>query len=754
MYSTAKYHLQRVILLLGMTFSVLYIHAQDTKVTVIDKTMGTTIPYAHVQFTDIKTSKSEIVLTNNDGVATLPATENFNQQIAIHITYIGFKTFNDTIQKGTSIKVKLSESIQHLEQVVVTGQFSASSPEKALHKITLITREKIDALNAVSLDQVLARELNMSISKDNVLGSSISIQGLSGENVKILIDGVPMIGRLNGNIDLSQINLNDIERIEVVEGPLSVSYGSNALAGTINLITKKDQQKPLSVNARYYGENIGTHNVDGRIGFKKGTYFGAANFTRNFFDGWNVDDPTWENPALIADSSRVQLWKPRTQYLAGFKLGKKLKHGTVLYNINGFDEKITNRGTPRGPYGESAFDDLYLTKRLDNSINVNVSVDTINQLNVLAAYNLYERKREAYISDLTGVTSRPNPTDGVSDTTKTTLMMLRSTFTGKPVGKNWRYQLGVDLNNEIAFGERIKDKEQSIGDYAGFASVEWQPNLKWTIRPGIRMSYNTQYGAPVVPSLYGKYQLKPTMAIRGSIARGFRAPSVKELYMNFVDVNHNILGNTDLKAETALHTSLNYSFVQLKKGRTLKIKVGLFYNQIQNKITLAQSSTTLYSYANIEEALSLGFNAEGQYNIGHLKTSLGFSYTGTQNSLANTETKPEIGYSPQLTSSLSYDFKKYKSNISVFWKFSGQVPQIILDENDNLQQSFIDAYNILDVTANKKFWKDRVILGIGVKNILDVTNISSSGGGGAHSGGSSRPIAPGRVYFVKLGLQL
>lgn len=754
MYSTVKYHILRVIILSVMTFSFLYTHAQDTKVTVIDRDMGSTIPYAHVQFTDIKTSKSEIILTDNDGVAILPGSENFNQRIAIHITYIGFKTYNDTIEKGSSVKVKLSENIQHLHQVVVTGQFSASSPEKALHKITLISREKIDALNAVSLDQVLARELNMSISKDNVLGSSISIQGLSGENVKILIDGVPMIGRLNGNLDLSQINLNDIERIEIVEGPLSVSYGSNALAGTINLITKKDQQKPLSANARYYGENIGTHNLDGRIGFKKGSYFGAGNFTRNFFDGWNVGDPTWENPAPVADSSRVQLWKPRTQYIAGLKLGKKMKHGTVLYNINGFDEKITNRGTPRGPYGENAFDDLYLTKRLDNSLNLKVSVDTVNQLNVLAAYNFYERKREAYIVDLTGVTSKPNPAEGVSDTTKTTLMMLRSTFTGKPVGKKWRYQLGLDLNNEIATGERIKDKEQSIGDYAGFVSFEWQPTFKWTVRPGVRMSYNTEYGSPVVPSLYAKYQIKPTMAIRGSIARGFRAPSVKELYMDFVDVNHNIHGNTDLKAETALHTSLNYSFVQLKKGRTLKIKFGLFYNQIKNRITLAQSTSTQYSYANIEEALSLGFNLEGQYNIGHLKTSLGFSYTGTQNSLANTEVKPNIGYSPQLTSSVSYDFKKYKSNISLFWKFSGKVPQIILDQNDELQESFIDSYNILDLTASKKFWKDRVILGLGIKNILDVTNISSSASGGAHSSGSSRPIAPGRIFFVKLGLQL
>ena len=71
----------------------------------------------------------------------------------------------------------------------------------------------------------------------------MSMQGISGENVKILIDGVPVLGRLDGNIDLSKINLNDVDQIKVIEGPQSVSYGTNGMAGTINIIIKKDQKK-------------------------------------------------------------------------------------------------------------------------------------------------------------------------------------------------------------------------------------------------------------------------------------------------------------------------------------------------------------------------------------------------------------------------------------------------------------------------------------------------------------------------------
>jgi outer membrane receptor for ferrienterochelin and colicins len=727
--------------------------AQETKVIVFDQTFNEPLPNAHIHFSSLHSEKKEVISTNSKGIAVLPFHSDYGNEVAIYITYLGFSAVHDTVKVGSSFKIKMKESAESLSQVVVTGQFSESTPEKAIHKVTLISREKIEALNAVSLDQVLARELNMNVSQDGIMGSSISIQGLSGENVKILVDGVPMVGRLNGSIDLSQINLNDVERIEVVEGPLSVSYGSNALAGTINLITKKGSQKPISVNGKYYTENIGTHNVDGRVGFSKGKNYGGITFTRNYFDGWNIADPTWYSPEPVADWSRVKLWKPRTQLLGGLKYGRILDKGTLLFNISGFDETIINRGAPRGPYNEVAFDDKYITQRLDNSVTLDLKTDSLHKLQVIVAYNMYQRQRLSYITDLTGVSSVPNETPGVNDTNFTDLKMMRATFMGATKSDFWRYQIGTDLNHETVKGKRILNEQQSIGDYAGFFSVEWTPTLKWTVKPGIRASYNTQYGAPIVPSLYAKYQLRPSMSIRGSVARGFRAPSVKELYMDFVDINHDIQGNPNLAAETALHTSLNYNYNRISGDRIFKFKLGVFYNLIQNKITLAQSSITQYQYANLDQALSQGFNTEVQYIFNAFKTSIGFSYTGNKNEIEGSETLP-IAYSPQVTSSVTYAYKKAKLDLSIFYKYSGKQPNIVIDDNNQLRQDFIGSYGLLDFTANKRIWKDQLIVGIGVKNILDVTNVSTSDSGGSHGGSDgTRPIAPGRVYFLKLGFQ-
>ena len=79
----------------------------------------------------------------------------------------------------------------------------------------------------------------------------MSLQGLSGEHIKFLIDGVPVIGRMDGNVDLSQLNMYNVDHIEIVEGPMSVIYGSNALAGAVNIITKENKKAKLTGTTNY-----------------------------------------------------------------------------------------------------------------------------------------------------------------------------------------------------------------------------------------------------------------------------------------------------------------------------------------------------------------------------------------------------------------------------------------------------------------------------------------------------------------------
>ncbi|HRH39503.1 MAG TPA: TonB-dependent receptor plug domain-containing protein, partial [Flavobacteriales bacterium] len=152
------------------------------------------------------------------------------------------------------------DTTKTLGEFVVTGQYRPGSPEAAVHKLRVIDAQQIKRMAANNLGDALRNQLNIRLAQDNVLGSSLNMQGLGGENVKILIDGVPVTGRLNGNVDLSQMDLTGIERIELVEGPLSVNYGTNALAGTINLITRKRGGASATLKGSAYAEHIGRLN--------------------------------------------------------------------------------------------------------------------------------------------------------------------------------------------------------------------------------------------------------------------------------------------------------------------------------------------------------------------------------------------------------------------------------------------------------------------------------------------------------------
>lgn len=130
-----------------------------------------------------------------------------------------------------------------LDELVVTGQYRPQSLKNSVYKVNVIKSQRILLSGATNIQQVLFNQLGLSFSNDNTLGTSdIQIMGMSGRNVKILLDGVPLVDRGDTRESLNQVDLNTIDRIEMVEGPMSVSYGSDALAGVVNLISKRPEK--------------------------------------------------------------------------------------------------------------------------------------------------------------------------------------------------------------------------------------------------------------------------------------------------------------------------------------------------------------------------------------------------------------------------------------------------------------------------------------------------------------------------------
>lgn len=725
---------------------VLCISANAQEIRIVDKDLN---PVSMVQVYDLKYDPPISLISNSEGIISA---QQINPGDLLVLRSIGFVTDTVIFQKGMT-QIQINKANYDLGEVVITAQYRPTESSRAVHSIRTIGADEIEQRAAINLSDVLKNELNFSVSQDNILGTGLSMQGISGENVKIMIDGVPVIGRLDGNIDVSQLNLNQIERIEIVEGPLAVNYGSNALAGTINLITKAPKTNELGAGANVYTESIGHYNATAFVsmGWEKQSI--SLSGGRNYFDGWNPgDDVLFHQRSLIADDSRFQQWKPREQLFADAKYNLRFKNGYTELAGSWFDEEIINRGVPRGAYKESAIDDRYNTNRANISGKVQFAISKKWNSHHILAYSRYERIKSTFVTDLTGVSSELSSNASLQDTSAFSAILGRGSFIGA-LTDHVGLQLGYEVEVETAEGKKIVDETGSIENYALFATSEWKPSERFTLRPGIRWAYNSRYDAPLIPSINLMYQLPSSLMLRASYAQGFRAPGLKELSFLFVDVNHNIQGNPDLRAEASHNFSASLT-ANKDESRKIGWTVSGFYNKIHNLITFAETTTALYTYVNIGEQETLGGRANADLSIKNLTLGAGFAYTGVSSQIGKSLGKDDFLYTPEATVNVGYAFEKADFQINAIYKFNGKRNFFRADADGGITQEYIESYQNLDVTLAKKFFKNTVGLELGAKNIFDVQQLLATANGGVHSGGGNISVGTGRSYFVRLSIAI
>ncbi len=651
-----------------------------------------------------------------------------------------------------------SLKITHLEEIVVTGQFEPQSARKSVYQVRTIPLEKLEARGAVRLQDVLNTELNIRFSQDMALGgSNLTMQGLSGQNVKILIDGVPMIGRqgTSNEININQVNVNAIERIEIIEGPMSVVYGADALAGVINIITKKAVDNRFDASVKLHEETVGSaygigagiHNQAVGLGYASNGYRFRADLNHNYFGGWQGNA-----------SGRDKQWHPKTQWMAAGVAGYERGTTSFYYRLDYLFEDIYNPGVFEG--GE-ALDQRYYTNRLMHQVQGAYSFSQKLQGNAVLSFTDYQRETQSTIvNEATG--RRVLATGaGLQDVTDFNGLTFRSTIQYE-LNSKLSLQPGLDFNYETGSGGRIKAGTQQVGDYAFFVSAEWVTHPSIRIRPGLRMMYNTVYAAPpVIPSLNAKINIGQQHDLRFSYGRGFRAPSLRELYFDFFDASHAIEGNTNLKAELShsFSGSWNYRFSE-KQGSVLTTTLGGFYNTIENMIGYGQKpgNSLVTTYLNIDNYKTTGATAGASWKQKSWELNAGFGYTGRYNQLhGRYEHIARFAWSPEITASATWQFAKAGLDVFLNYKYTGKTPFYeIVNESGNAVPRLAEqeGYSWADLSAIKKLGK-HLSLTAGIRNLFDVTAVNNTAvTSGVHNGGSTRPIGYGRSYFFSINYSL
>jgi outer membrane receptor for ferrienterochelin and colicins len=649
------------------------------------------------------------------------------------------------LQPNIKYIVQLQRDYYMIDEAIVTDIHSSKSLSNTVLNISKIDAKRIEELGAVDLRDALAFENNIRMSRDNAIGSSgINMMGIDGDNVKLLIDGVPVIGRLLNQLDLEQFNLENVKQIEVIKGPMSVIYGSNALAGTINIITNNTNTNPrFNLNTNY--ETDGQYALTGTASksFNK-KHFVTVSGGRTMFTGWSADN-----------ADRTFDWMPKEQYTGRVQYSYKHKNATINVRSELLRSKLLDRGSPLLPYKEAAIDQHYINQRFDNSLSYSNQIGK-SSLQMILGNNNFNRIKNKYYRDLVTLDDVLVAGAEEQDTQTFNASVFRTIF-GFDKSKTLGIEtlIGFDGNYEIGTGNRIKNDKQEQLDAALFASAEKQLTSHALIRGGIRYAYNSAFESPLLYSLQTKFNLPNSQIIKVSYGKGFRAPSLKELYLDFNDSRHEVFGDSTLKSETSHSFTASYMKYYSKGKAQMSTTVDGFYNNIENKIELIVTGPIQARYGNIGQFQTVGGGVSQNVIYKDFRFNASFNYTGVYNGVEGS--KKEFFFSPQVVVNPTYTWKKQNLSANLFFNYFGEVSRVFSNtDSANLITREQDAYSMLDFTLNKSFNNKKLRLTIGARNMLGVININANTTEvGAHTPSTNFiSISPGRTYFINVRYEL
>ena len=653
--------------------------------------------------------------------------------------------------------------ISHIKRVNPVSITACVNPRLATdnpYSVRVIDKQTIQKMAAQNVTEVLQNQSAVIINQDPSLGSSIKLQGLGGQNVKFLINGVPMIGRLNGNIDVSQIPTESIERIEIVEGPMSVVYGTDAIGGVINIITKAPVKNASQTGLTLFADGVGNYNQDVQFTqFLRSTADQQialkVNAGRQFFRGFDFDRNT-----------RQFDWKPKSRLYGNAELlytNKKLRQ-SIRYS-DYYEFLIDRSDAEFNLVTVTGYNNYFHTRRRDLSAVTELRYSPTHSFRFQNAVNHYRREKINVKRNLVTGTETPTRYED-QDTTLNMAFNFRGLWEYRSTSKKFTSLMGYEVQQESLTTQRLTAQDPLL-DAAVFTSLEYSPIPRFTVKPSARIAYNRTFGtnpfpgvtgpsfkmAPVIPSLQIKGDISKHSTFRASYAQGFRAPTAKELYFLFLDINHNVQGNPNLRSEQSdnINVSIDYRHAITSKVAAT-FKVSSFYNDIRDEIQLSllNLNTNLYRYINIGEMRSMGLNA--QTKVYYDK----FEFSGSVSYIANESKVDEISNAQtwnvyQGTANISYRFNLNRTQVQWFSRYTGKT---IGFYSTGLTYEISDYY-LADLNISHEFSK-KIQFQLGVKNLFNVGQVQNTAPvTGVHSSnGSGLNIAMGRNLFVRCVINL
>lgn len=697
--------------------------------------------------------------------------------LCLSVSLIGFSAIAQEIPTDT---IKSTQ----LEEVVITGQFEPQSLRKSVQNVRVISKQDIKQLAANNLGDVLNQYININVRPSGTDGrSTVSMFGLDAFYFKILIDNVPIANEagLGNNIDLSQINLNDVERIEIIEGSMGVTHGANAVSGILNIITKKSSIYKWEVSATVQEETV---NNEYKL-FDEGRHIQALKISHTLTDNWFISVNANRNDFrgylgenrgsnhIINDGLRGYKWLPKEQLMANSMISYKRNDFRFFYRFEVLDENInyynsavqSGYNIDTGVSFRFAEDKRYFTNRFYHHMN---GVGKISNLsyNISVSHQKQSREKEEFYYRIQqdeeyNLKTEKDQSMEVLYSTGT----LSNFFTSKTVN----LQLGYELvsNNGFSLVEKGNNQTEGvrkkIDNYDLFASSEVNVNERFSLRPGFRYSVQSKFDNQYAASLGFRQLFNEGIELRGAVGKSFRTPTFEELYMQMIFSGHHYTGNENLIPETSISYEVSTrKTTSFDSGLLISNNLIFSYMDIKDKINQALVGTTedgipMYETINISKYNMWNISSTNQIRYSNWNFNIGATLVGVSQSIQNGEfiSDDDYIYTLNLNTSASYRVPKWNTVFAAYYKFNGKTKEYMQSSSEYILAT-IDSSNWLDASISKSFYNDKFDLTIGSRNILDITDIRRTGGsqGGSHSASSSILTAYGRSYYAKLTYNL
>lgn len=678
-----------------------------------------------------------------------------------------------------------------IEEVVITGQYTQQSINKSIYKVEVINAEQVKNMAVTTAAEVLNQNLNIQTVPDSGDGnSSVSIMGLGGAYTKILIDNIPVVNdRGSGNqTDLSKINVNNIERIEVVKGAMGVEYGNNAVTGVINIITKKNYIKKVTANLSLQEETVGkdydwfkkgngrrvqTLNLGYRI---NDNWSVTADINHNDFQGYKGKYNGYKYFTESNDGLRGYEWLPKDLLTTNAAMRYAKNNTTLFYKINYLKEDINYRNQvvqdfPLGG-GERTYianDKDYFTNRWIHQFNIQTKLGRINYMGDFS-YQTQKRESQDYRYDV------PNRTE-ISRASKNTyydskVLYSRGMFSNFLNSEKFNFQLGYELDRTSGFAtgstvaynpQEINNVNRAIFSYANFISAEWKVTDDLSLRPGYRLALSDRFGSQMNYSLTARYSTSEKSDLRAVFGSSNRFPTYEELYTYVVDANHDIRGNENLKPETGYSLGLFWDY-KLANANAWKFDVSLsgMYLDVQDRIenVVVSNSPLKYTYLNINKYNSLLFGGGFTAKRNNFSLNAGVSVMGISQELisGNVTSPDDYNFYAEANLGVNYTLPKTNTLFALYYKYTGKSKQFTLKENGNVAAEpvyilgEVGSFNMLNFTISQPFFNNHFEVAAGIKNIFNVGTIRNTViQGNAHTAAAGdQNLFYGRSYFARL----